>query len=83
MVNLNTTVFCKLRIIKWNQYALRLERVNMDKLLKMENLERHYETPAGVVKALDGVTFEILEGERVKPNLVAAMVVIVPEVPMI
>ncbi len=34
-------------------------------LLKMENLERHYETPAGVVKALDGVNFEIEEGERV------------------
>ena len=37
----------------------------MKKLLQMENLERHYETPAGVVKALDGVTFEIHEGERV------------------
>ena len=34
-------------------------------LLKMENLERHYETPAGVVKALDGVSIEINEGERV------------------
>ena len=31
----------------------------------MENLERYYETPAGVVKALDGVSFEIHEGERV------------------
>jgi putative ABC transport system ATP-binding protein len=31
----------------------------------MENLERHYTTPAGVVKALDGVNFEIEEGERV------------------
>ena len=31
----------------------------------MENLERHYETPAGIVKALDGVTFEIKQGERV------------------
>ena len=37
----------------------------MSKLLQMENLERHYETPAGVVKALDGVSFEIHEGERV------------------
>ena len=37
----------------------------MAKLLKMENIERHYETPAGVVKALDGVTIEIEEGERV------------------
>jgi putative ABC transport system ATP-binding protein len=34
-------------------------------LLKMDNIERHYETPAGVVKALDGVSFEIHEGERV------------------
>lgn len=37
----------------------------VNKLLKMENLERYYETPAGVVKALDGVSFEIHEGERV------------------
>jgi putative ABC transport system ATP-binding protein len=37
----------------------------MRKLLQMNNIERHYETPAGVVKALDGVTFEIKEGERV------------------
>ncbi|MBT6844912.1 MAG: ABC transporter ATP-binding protein [Euryarchaeota archaeon] len=37
----------------------------MNKLLQMENIERHYETPAGVVKALDGVSFEISEGERV------------------
>ena len=37
----------------------------MNKLFQMENLERHYETPAGVVKALDGVSFEIHEGERV------------------
>jgi putative ABC transport system ATP-binding protein len=31
----------------------------------MENIERFYETPAGVVKALDGVDIEIQEGERV------------------
>ncbi len=37
----------------------------MNKLLQMKNLERHYETPAGVVKALDGVTIEISQGERV------------------
>ena len=37
----------------------------MNKLLEMENLERYYETPAGVVRALDGVSFEISEGERV------------------
>ena len=36
-----------------------------DPLLQMKNLQRHYETPAGVVKALDGVSFEIHEGERV------------------
>lgn len=36
-----------------------------DPLLQMENLQRHYDTPAGVVKALDGVSFEIHEGERV------------------
>jgi len=37
----------------------------MNKLLQMENLERHYETPAGVVKALDGIDLVIHEGERV------------------
>lgn len=37
----------------------------MNNLLKMENLERHYDTPAGTVKALDGVSFEIHQGERV------------------
>ena len=37
----------------------------MNKLLRMENVERFYETPAGVVKALDGVDIEIQEGERV------------------
>ena len=31
----------------------------------MSGLKRHYETPAGVVKALDGIDFEIHEGERV------------------
>ncbi len=31
----------------------------------MKNIQRHYETPAGVVKALDGVSFDIEEGERV------------------
>ena len=36
-----------------------------DPLLQMKNLQRHYDTPAGVVKALDGVSFEIHEGERV------------------
>ena len=35
------------------------------RLLRMDDLQRHYETPAGVVKALDGVSFEIHEGERV------------------
>ena len=36
-----------------------------DALLRMENIQRHYETPAGVVRALDGVSFDIHEGERV------------------
>ncbi|MAV78128.1 MAG: hypothetical protein CMA15_04505 [Euryarchaeota archaeon] len=35
------------------------------RLLQMGDLQRHYDTPAGVVKALDGVSFEIHEGERV------------------
>ena len=37
----------------------------MNKLFEMVNLERYYETPAGVVKALDGIDLEIHEGERV------------------
>ena len=37
----------------------------MGKLLRMGNLERHYKTPAGTVRALDGISFEISEGERV------------------
>ena len=34
-------------------------------LLSMNNLKRHYETPAGTVKALDGINIQIDEGERV------------------
>ena len=34
-------------------------------LLTMNNLKRHYETPAGTVKALDGINIQIDEGERV------------------
>ena len=34
-------------------------------LLNMDNVQRHYVTPAGTVKALDGVNFTIHEGERV------------------
>ena len=37
----------------------------MQPLLRMENVERFYETPAGVVKALDGINIEINQGERV------------------
>lgn len=39
--------------------------VDMKLLLKMENIQRYYETPAGIVKALDGIDIEIHEGERV------------------
>lgn len=38
---------------------------NMTRLLKMDKLQRYYETPAGVVKALDGIDLEINQGERV------------------
>ena len=31
----------------------------------MDNIQRYYETPAGIVKALDGVNISIHEGERV------------------
>ena len=37
----------------------------MTRLLKMDKLQRYYETPAGVVKALDGIDLEIKQGERV------------------
>ena len=37
----------------------------MNKLLEMKNLQRYYETPAGIVKALDGINIEINEGELV------------------
>ena len=37
----------------------------MTTLLKMKDIARHYETPAGVVKALDGISIEINQGERV------------------
>jgi len=37
----------------------------MNKLLQMKDLERHYDTPAGVVRALDGISFEVSEGERI------------------
>ena len=37
----------------------------MNKLFEMVNLGRYYETPAGVVKALDGIDIKIHEGERV------------------
>lgn len=36
-----------------------------DPLLRMDKLQRHYDTPAGTVKALDGVSFDIHPGERV------------------
>ena len=37
----------------------------MNKLLQMKNIQRFYSTPAGIVKALDGINIEIYEGERV------------------
>ena len=41
------------------------KKVKMMKLLEMNNIERYYKTPAGVVKALDGIDLVIHEGERV------------------
>ena len=37
----------------------------MSVILKMEGIQRYCETPAGVVKALDGIDIEINQGERV------------------
>ena len=45
--------------------ATYIEEGEIVKLLEMTGIKRHYETPAGVVKALDGIDLEIQEGERV------------------
>ena len=37
----------------------------VDSLVELKNVERYYEMPSGVVKALDGVNIEIKTGERV------------------
>ena len=34
-------------------------------LMKITDLQRHYEMASGVVKALDGITIDIEEGERI------------------
>ena len=34
-------------------------------LVSIRDLERHYQMPSGAVKALDGIDFEMSEGERV------------------
>tara|TARA_B100001093_G_scaffold193134_3_gene185677 strand:+ start:27391 stop:28095 length:705 start_codon:yes stop_codon:yes gene_type:complete len=39
--------------------------MNETAMIEITGLQRYYETPAGVVKALDGVNLEIHEGERV------------------
>ena len=36
-----------------------------DSLVDLKNIERYYEMPSGVVKALDGINLEIKSGERV------------------
>ena len=37
----------------------------MDKLLEVRNLQTHFATRAGVVRAVDGVSWDVLEGETV------------------
>ena len=37
----------------------------MAKLLEVENLQTHFETSGGVIKAVDGVSYEVGEGETV------------------
>lgn len=39
--------------------------IKMETILSMEGVQRYYETPAGVVKALDGIDLDITQGERV------------------
>ena len=34
-------------------------------LMKIADLQRHYEMTSGVVKALDGINIDIEEGERI------------------
>ena len=36
-------------------------------LMKIADLQRHYEMTSGVVKALDGINIDIEEGERIVP----------------
>jgi len=37
----------------------------MNKILSMKNVQRHFDMPSGIVKALDGIDLEISEGERI------------------
>ncbi|MDA1167473.1 MAG: ABC transporter ATP-binding protein [archaeon] len=41
------------------------ERIGTMLLFEMKGVERHYEMPSGVVKALDGIDLTVKEGERV------------------
>lgn len=35
----------------------------MEKLLRIENLKKHFKVPGGTLKAVDGITFDIYKGE--------------------
>jgi len=35
-----------------------------DPLLRVENLEVHYTTPRGIIRAVDGVSFDLFQGDR-------------------
>lgn len=34
-----------------------------EKLLEIKNLKQHFSTPKGIVKAVDGISFDIYKGE--------------------
>ena len=38
---------------------------NVAKLLEVENLQTHFETSGGLIRAVDGISYEVGEGETV------------------
>src|SRR5688500_3097329 len=41
------------------------QRGNVTKLLEIENLQTHFFTSAGVVRAVDGISYDVNEGETI------------------
>ena len=47
------------------------EKVLSDPILRVRDLQTHFKTDAGVVKAVDGVSFDLHKGETLVARLVA------------